>query len=121
MPVLTRSSGMSSTATVVASEPVPDVVGIARWGRSGAGGRRPAPTGGLTYSITGAGCDTTRSATLAVSIAEPPPTETKPSTRASRANAAACSSDSSDGSTRARSNTTTAIPAASIDARTRSG
>ena len=39
---------MSSTATVVASEPVPEVVGIARWGLSGDGGFLPAPTGGLT-------------------------------------------------------------------------
>jgi hypothetical protein len=112
---------MSSTATVVASEPVPDVVGIARCGSSGPGGRRPAPTGALTYSITGAGWETIRSATFAVSIAEPPPTDTKPSTRASRANAAASSSDSSVGSTRARPNATTSIPAASIAARTRSG
>src|ERR671934_136782 len=43
MPLLTFCSGMSSTATVVASEPVPDVVGIARCGRNGAGGSRPAP------------------------------------------------------------------------------
>ena len=43
--VLTFCSGMSSTATVVASAPVPDVVGIARCGFSGDGGfgpRRPA-------------------------------------------------------------------------------
>ena len=46
---------MSSTATVVASDPVPGVVGIARWGSSGADGLRPPPTGGLTYSMTGAG------------------------------------------------------------------
>ncbi len=39
---------MSSTATVVASLPVPDVVGIARCGCSGAGGFLPSPTGGLT-------------------------------------------------------------------------
>ena len=52
---------------------------------------------------------------------EPPPTETKPSTPASCAKSAAAWSDSSVGSTRARSNTTTSIPAASIVARTRSG
>ena len=34
--------------------------------------------------MTGAGCETIRSATFAVSIAEPPPTETKPSTPASQ-------------------------------------
>ena len=39
---------MSSTATVVASLPVPEVVGIARCGFSGAGGLRPSPIGGLT-------------------------------------------------------------------------
>ena len=43
-------SGMSSTATVVASAPVPDVVGMARCGRSGDGGLRPSPTGGLTFT-----------------------------------------------------------------------
>ena len=48
MPVLTFSAGMSSTATVVASAPVPQVVGIARCARSGDGGLRPSPTGGLT-------------------------------------------------------------------------
>ena len=48
---------------------------------SGPAGLRPPPTGALTYSMTGAGWETIRSATLAVSIAEPPPTETKPSTR----------------------------------------
>ncbi len=94
---------MSSTATVVASEPLPVVVGIARCGSSGPGGRRASPTGALTYAITGAGCETTRSATFAVSIDEPPPTETKPSTPASVANAAASSSDASVGSTCARS------------------
>ena len=30
------------------AEPVPEVVGIARCGRSGDGGLRPSPTGGLT-------------------------------------------------------------------------
>jgi hypothetical protein len=39
---------MSRTATVVASAPVPEVVGIARWGRSGDGGFFPPPTGGFT-------------------------------------------------------------------------
>ena len=40
MPVFTRRSGTSSTATVVASEPLPVVVGIARWGKQRPG--RPA-------------------------------------------------------------------------------
>ncbi len=48
MPLLTFSSGRSSTATVVASEPLPEVVGTARWGASGLGGLRPSPTGGFT-------------------------------------------------------------------------
>ena len=48
MPVLTARSGTSRTATVVASEPLPVVVGIARCGRSGPGGRRASPTGALT-------------------------------------------------------------------------
>src|SRR6476469_3089714 len=71
--------------------------------------------------MTAAGCEVMRSATLAVSIAEPPPTETKPSTRASSAKSAASWSDSSVGSTRARSYTTTSMPSASIACRTRSG
>jgi len=97
------SSGRSRIATVVASEPVPEVVGIARWGSNGDGGLRPSPIGGLTYSITPAGCETIRSATFAVSIDEPPPTETKPSTPASSAKSAASWRDSSVGSIRARS------------------
>ena len=45
MPVLTRLSGMSSTATVVASLPVPHVVGIARCGFNGPGGAFASPNG----------------------------------------------------------------------------
>jgi len=48
MPLLTCISGMSSTATVVASEPLPEVVGMARSDSSGEGGLRPSPTGGFT-------------------------------------------------------------------------
>ena len=48
MPVLMCRSGRSRIATVVASDPLPAVVGTARNGRSGDGGRRPAPTGGFT-------------------------------------------------------------------------
>ena len=48
MPVLTRWSGTSRIATVVASEPVPAVVGTATSGFSGPGGLRPSPTGGFT-------------------------------------------------------------------------
>src|SRR5687767_684617 len=97
---------MSSTATVVASDPVPGVVGIARCGISGFDGLRPPPTGGLTYSMTSAGSLVTSAATLPVSIADPPPTDTNPSTRALAAAAQASCSDSSVGSTRAPSNTT---------------
>src|SRR3954464_13262069 len=46
MPVLTLWSGMSSTATVVASEPVPEVVGMARCGFRTPAGLRPSPIGG---------------------------------------------------------------------------
>jgi hypothetical protein len=45
MPVLTCCSGMSSMATVVASAPVPAVVGMASSGFSGPGGFLPPPTG----------------------------------------------------------------------------
>ena len=48
---------------------------------------------------------------------EPPPTDTKPSTPASRAKSAASWSESSVGSTRTRSHVTTSIPSASIRAR----
>ena len=76
---------------------------MARCGFSGAGGLRPSPIGGFTYSITAAGWLTIRFATLAVSMLEPPPTETKPSTSASSAKSAASWKESSVGSTRARS------------------
>ena len=61
-----------------------------------------------------------RSDTFAVSMLEPPPIPTKPSKPPSTANAAASPNDSSVGSTRARSHTSTEIPAASTDSRTRS-
>src|SRR5918912_2511363 len=44
MPLLTFSSGMSRTATEVASDPVPAVVGTATSGLSGEGGFLPPPT-----------------------------------------------------------------------------
>ena len=50
MPVFTRCSGTSRTATAVTSEPVPAVVGSATTGRSGPGTARPPPIGGLTQS-----------------------------------------------------------------------
>ena len=53
--------------------------------------------------MTSAGWVTIRLATLAVSIDEPPPTETKPSTLASSAKSHASCSESIVGSTRARS------------------
>ena len=48
MPLFARWLGMSRIATVVASDPVPAVVGMASSGLSGAGGLRPPPTGALT-------------------------------------------------------------------------
>src|SRR3954449_6237921 len=101
---------MSSTATVVASEPVPHVVGIARCGISGPGTGAPEPTGAFTYDMTGAGWDTIRSATFAVSIDDPPPTDTNPSTPASRAKSAAACSESKVGSTLDEPYTTASIP-----------
>jgi hypothetical protein len=111
IPVFTRSEGMSSTATVVASEPVPHVVGIARCGFNGPGTGAPDPTGALTYDMTGAGCETIRFATFAVSIDEPPPSDTNPSTSHDSAKSAAACSDSSVGSTRDWAYTTTEMPA----------
>ena len=48
MPVFVPSRGKSMIATVVTSEPVPDVVGSATIGRTGPGTARPAPIGALT-------------------------------------------------------------------------
>ena len=48
MPVFVPSRGKSMIATVVTSEPVPDVVGSATTGRTGPGTARPAPIGALT-------------------------------------------------------------------------
>ena len=67
-----------------------------------------------------AGWVATRSATLAVSRLDPPPTPTKPSKSPSTAKSAASCSDSAVGSTRARSKTTASMPAASIASTTRS-
>src|SRR4051794_1779191 len=69
--------------------------------------------------MTGAGWLTIRSATFAVSMLEPPPTETKPSTPAPRAKSAAACKESSVGSTRAPSYWTTSIPASASTVRTR--
>ena len=67
-----------------------------------------------------AGCVATRSATLAVSRLDPPPTPTKPSKSPSTAKSAASCSDSAVGSTRTRSKTTASMPSASIAPTTRS-
>jgi hypothetical protein len=48
IPVFTLCSGMSRMATVVASAPVPAVVGTASKGFNGEGGFLPPPTGALT-------------------------------------------------------------------------
>ena len=119
MPVLTCCSGMSRIATVVASAPEPQVVGIASSGLSGDGGLRPPPTGGFTYSMSSPPWVAIRSETLAVSMLDPPPIPTKPSKPPSTAKAAASANEESVGSTRARSHTSVSIPAASIDSCTR--
>ena len=50
IPVFVPRLGKSTIATVVTSEPVPDVVGSASTGRSGPGTGRPPPSGALTQS-----------------------------------------------------------------------
>jgi hypothetical protein len=47
-PVFVPSRGKSTIATVVTSDPVPDVVGRATTGRTGPGTGRPAPVGAFT-------------------------------------------------------------------------
>ena len=81
------------------AEPVPEVVGIARCGLIGDGGVLPSPIGGFAWSIIGEGCAETRFATLAVSMLDPPPTETKPSASCSMAKSAASWKESIVGST----------------------
>ena len=48
MPVLVPSRGKSTIATVVTSDPVPEVVGTAMSGSSGPGTGNPRPSGALT-------------------------------------------------------------------------
>ena len=48
MPVFVPSRGKSTIATVVTSDPVPDVVGSATSGSSGPGTGSPRPIGALT-------------------------------------------------------------------------
>jgi len=84
----------------VVSEPVPAVVGIAMCGRSVPGTGRPFPTGALTKSSSSwEGKVAKRLAALAVSITEPPPTETKASQSFSRAKSMAAWKEASVGST----------------------
>src|SRR5215218_10850066 len=64
-------------------------------------------------------CVAMRSETLAVSILEPPPTATNPSKSPSTAKSAAAWKESSVGSTRERSHTSTSMPSASINSTTR--
>src|SRR3954463_2833650 len=111
---------MSRIATVVASAPETQGVGIASNGLSGDGGLRPSPTGGLTYSMISPPWVQIRSDTFAVSIDEPPPNPTNPSKSPSTPNAAASANESAVGSTRADDQTSTEMPDASIAARTRS-
>src|SRR3954454_250451 len=103
---------MSRIATVVASAPEPQVVGIASNDLSGDGGLRPSPTGGLTYSMISPPWVEIRSDTFAVSIDDPPPSPTKPSNPPSTAKAAASANESAVGSTRADDQTSTEIPEA---------
>src|SRR5829696_3992218 len=115
MPVFTLCSGMSRIATVVASAPVPAVVGMARSGFRGPGGFLPPPTGALTYSMISPPCVAMRSETLAVSMLDPPPTATNPSKSPSTAKSAAAWNELSVGSTRERSHTSISTPSASIN------
>ena len=48
IPVFVPRRGKSMIATVVTSDPVPDVVGKATTGRTGPGTGRPAPIGAFT-------------------------------------------------------------------------
>src|SRR5215203_5551429 len=59
-------------------------------------------------------CVAMRSETLAVSMLDPPPTATNPSNSPSTAKSAAAWNESSVGSTRERSQTSTSMPSASI-------
>ena len=98
MPVFALSAVSVKIEMPVVSEPVPDVVGHAMCGRSGPGTRCPAPIGALTYVMNSAGWLAYRLAALHVSMTEPPPTDTKPSTFDSRANRVACWNERSVGS-----------------------
>src|SRR5215217_5847385 len=64
-------------------------------------------------------CVAMRSETLAVSMLVPPPTAANPSKSPSTAKSAAAWKESSVGSTRERSHTSTSMPSASINSRTR--
>src|SRR5215468_3865573 len=76
MPVFALSELSVKIAIPVVSEPVPDVVGQAMCGMTGAGTRCPAPIGAFTYVMNSAGCVAYRLAALHVSMTEPPPTDT---------------------------------------------
>ena len=98
MPVFTRCSGTSRTATAVTSEPVPAVVGSATTGRSGPGTARPPPIGGLTQSRISPPWVASSAAAFTVSSADPPPNPTKPSKSPPRACSAAACMEATDGS-----------------------
>ena len=97
IPVFVPRLGKSTIATVVTSEPVPDVVGSASTGRSGPGTGRPPPSGALTQSRRSPPWAPRSAQIFTVSIAEPPPTPTNPSKLPSTA-AAASRTDVSVGS-----------------------
>ena len=101
MPVFKPTDLRSTIVMPVVSLPVPQVVGHAMCGFSLPGIGLALPIGALMYAMRSSGYVDSRLAAFAVSITEPPPSETKPSNAPSRANAAAASKESLFGSQRA--------------------
>ena len=101
-PVFVPNRGKSTTATVVTSDPVPEVVGTATRGSTGPGTCLPRPIGALTKSSSSPSCVAKSAQSFAVSRAEPPPIPTKPS-KPSRAASAASPTEVSLGSPAMRS------------------
>ena len=117
MPVLTFRRQDVDHADRVLSLPVPAVVGRAISGFRGFVGARPSPIGGFRYVKTVPSFVESRFIALAVSMTEPPPTATNPSTPAWRAQAAATSTEASVGSTWTSANGRLARPPRSANAR----
>ena len=76
MPVFAWWATQSKIAMPVTSLPVPDVVGQAMCGASAPGMGRASPSGAFTYVESGAGWEASRFAAFAVSITDPPPSDT---------------------------------------------